>query len=51
MKEEPKDEEQQLTRKIKPYKIVYPIAIGLAVVSWMLYKEFDPKAFDAIHFT
>ena len=51
MKEEPKDEEKQLTRKIKPYKIVYPIAIGLAVVSWMLYKEFDPKAFDAIHFT
>lgn len=51
MKEEPKDEGQQLTRKIKPYKIIYPVVIGLAVVSWMLYKEFDPTAFDAITFT
>ena len=51
MKEEPQDEGQQLTRKIKPYKIIYPIVIGLAVVSWMLYKEFDPSAFNAISFT
>jgi len=45
------DENQQLTRKIQPYKIIYPILIGLAVVSYMLYKEFDPKAFDLISFT
>ena len=51
MEEEPKDEGRELTRKIKPYKIVYPIAIGVAVVAWMLYREFDPKAFDAITFT
>ena len=51
MEEEPKDEGRELTRKIKPYKIVYPIAIGVAVVAWMLYREFDPRAFDAITFT
>lgn len=51
MEEERKDDGQQLTRKIKPYKIIYPIVIGLAVVSWMLYDEFDPKAFDSITFT
>ena len=44
-------EQQILTKKISPYKIIYPILIGLAVVSYMLYKEFDPKAFDQIHFT
>ena len=43
--------EKNLTQKISPYKIVYPIIIGLAVVSYMLYKEFDIKAFEQITFT
>ncbi len=43
--------EKNLTKKISPYKIVYPIIIGLAVVSYMLYKEFDIKAFEQITFT
>lgn len=45
------DSEKKLTKKISPYKILYPILIGLAVVSYMLYKEFDPKAFEQITFT
>lgn len=45
------DSEQQLTKKISPYKIIYPIIIGLAVVSYMLYKEFDITAFQQITFT
>ena len=45
------ESEKQLTKKISPYKILYPIVIGLAVVSYMLYKEFDPAAFDQIVFT
>ena len=36
---------------ISPYKIIYPIIIGLAVVSYMLYKEFDIKAFEEITFS
>ena len=51
MEQERKEENQNLTKKIRPYKIIYPIIIGLAVVSYMLYKEFDPKAFDMITFT
>lgn len=51
MEQERKEENQNLTKKISPYKIIYPIIIGLAVVSYMLYKEFDPKAFDMITFT
>ena len=43
--------EQQLTKKIRPYKIIYPIVIGLAVVVWMLYREFDVTAFRDITFT
>lgn len=45
------ESEKNLTKKISPYKIVYPIVIGLAVVSYMLYKEFDIKAFEQITFT
>ena len=45
------DSEQQLTQKISPYKIIYPVLIGLAVVSYMLYKEFDITAFQQITFT
>lgn len=51
MAKENPEENKQLTKKISPYKIIYPIIIGLAVVSYMLYKEFDPKAFDVITFT
>lgn len=46
-----KESEEQLTKKISPYKIIYPILIGLAVVSYMLYKEFDITAFQEITFT
>ena len=49
MEQERQEENQKLTKKISPYKIIYPIIIGLAVVSYMLYKEFDPKAFDMKH--
>ena len=45
------ESEKQLTKKISPYKIVYPVMIGLAVVSYMLYKEFDITAFQQITFT
>lgn len=49
MEQERQEENQKLT-KISPYKIIYLIIIGLAVVSYMLYKEFDP-AHDMITFT
>lgn len=49
MKQEEK--EKNLFKSIRPTKIIYPILIGLGVVSYMLYKEFDPKAFDMITFT
>lgn len=45
------DADRNLTRKISPYKIIYPILIGLIVVSYMLYKEFDINAFEQITFT
>ena len=45
------DSGRNLTKQIQPYKIIYPILIGIAVVGYMLYKEFDPAAFDLITFT
>lgn len=40
-----------ILKKIKPGKILIPIIIGLGVVGYMLYTEFDPKAFDLLNFT
>lgn len=37
--------------KIKLRNAFYPIIIGLGVVGFLLYREFNPKAFDVITFT
>lgn len=37
--------------KIKTRNAVYPILIGLAVVGWMFYKDFDPEVFGNITFS
>ncbi|RLD63465.1 MAG: UPF0104 family protein [Bacteroidetes bacterium] len=36
---------------IKRSKILYPIIIGLGVVGYMLYKNFDIKSFEIVNFT
>ncbi|MDR0814202.1 MAG: flippase-like domain-containing protein [Bacteroidales bacterium] len=35
---------------IKASKIIFPIVIGLAVVAWMFYREFNPEAFKSMPF-
>ena len=37
--------------KIKKSRIMIPAAIGLIVVAYMFYKEFDPKVFNELQFT
>jgi len=37
--------------KIKTRNAIYPILIGLAVVGWMFYKDFDPQVFSSISFS
>ena len=36
---------------VRPSRIVWPVLIGLLVVGWMFYRDFDPKVFDSVHFT
>lgn len=45
------NKEKNLFKSIRPSKVIYPIIIGLSVVAYMMYKEFDPEAFDHISFT
>jgi len=45
------NKEKNLFKSIRPSKIIYPIIIGISVVGYMFYKEFDPKAFDHVVFT
>ena len=36
-------------RKIRTTNVIYPILIGLGVVGYLLYDEFDPQVFDVIN--
>ncbi|MFW5699773.1 MAG: lysylphosphatidylglycerol synthase transmembrane domain-containing protein [Bacteroidota bacterium] len=37
--------------KVKTTNIIYPIIIGLGVVGYMFFKEFNPAAFSVLQFT
>ena len=37
--------------KIKTVRIIYPILIGLGVILFMFYREFDPSAFNVVNIT
>ena len=36
--------------KIKAGNAIYPILIGLGVVGWLIWRDFDPAVFDDAHF-
>ncbi|UTW64191.1 flippase-like domain-containing protein [bacterium SCSIO 12741] len=36
---------------LSPRRVFIPIAIGLAVAGWMLWREFDPQVLSKIHWT
>lgn len=40
-----------ILKGISGNKIIYPIIIGLLVIVWLLWKEFDPEAISQIQFT
>ncbi len=46
----PKDNRNPV-RKIKTSNIIYPVIIGLGVVGYLFYKEFDPAVFANVTFS
>ncbi len=48
-----KETEQSILQKIRPRRVLYPILIGLAIIAFLFYKEFDPDVFrnNSVHFT
>ncbi len=42
---------QSIASKVNPRKMIYPILIGIGVVAYMLYQNFDVKAFEIVRFT
>jgi len=48
---ENKTNAQNIAAKISPKKMIWPVLIGLSVVGFMFYQNFDIKAFDVVHFT
>ncbi len=43
--------DKDLLNKIRPSRIILPIIIGLAVVGYLFYREFDPVALQQLDFT
>ena len=43
--------ENKEIRKIKSSRILLPVFIGLVVVGYLFYREYDPNAFAQLHFT
>ncbi len=42
---------EDFSKSVSPRKVVYPILIGLAVASWMLYRNFDKDSFGFFQWT
>jgi len=42
------NQDNKTLKSIKPSRIIIPILIGLAVVSYLIYKKFDSKTFESI---
>ena len=45
------DEQAEVIKSIRTSRIIFPILIGLAVVGYMLYKQFNPEDFAKIQWT
>lgn len=45
------NEKKVKTTQISISKIYLPVLIGVSVVIWMFFREFDPKTFDTMRFT
>jgi uncharacterized protein (TIRG00374 family) len=51
MRENKSESSTSFASKINPRKIIYPVLIGFGVVGFMIYRNFDIKAFDVVTFT
>jgi len=45
------DNTNKVLKQIRPSRVIIPMIIGLAVVFYMIYKEFDVEKFSALKFT
>lgn len=45
------EEQQEVLRSIRTSRIILPILIGIAVVVYLFFKEFNPKDFNQIQWT
>ena len=45
------DEQQEALKSIRLSRIIFPVAIGVAAVGWLLWRQFDPEEFAEIEWT
>ncbi|MBI4647131.1 MAG: flippase-like domain-containing protein [Bacteroidia bacterium] len=45
------DDSDNILKKLRPGRIILPMVIGLGVVAYMIYSEYEPGTFDGMSFT
>ncbi|MCP3930257.1 MAG: flippase-like domain-containing protein [Bacteroidetes bacterium] len=45
------DEQQKVLKKIRTSRVILPILIGIGVVGYLLWRQFDPQEFEKINWT
>jgi uncharacterized membrane protein YbhN (UPF0104 family) len=45
------NKQNKIQKKISPKRIILPAILGLSVVAYMFYKEFEPNVFNLLSFT
>lgn len=45
------DSSERIQRQLRPTRIILPMLIGLAIVGWLLYREWDGEALSAMRFS
>jgi len=51
LQEEFTDEQQEVLKSVRMSKIIFPILLGLGVVGYLMWKQYDPEEFSQIDWT
>lgn len=45
------ESDKEMSSRLGLWRVLVPVAIGLCVVVWLFYREFDPEVWHTVHFT
>lgn len=45
------ESDKEMSSRLGLWRVLVPVVIGLCVVVWLFYREFDPEVWHTVHFT